>query len=119
MIKVDSKVFDTKKDIYILELSNNIKLAVSKEDYESYKIGDNYLGSLNVMGYAIMKGNDFLSDYITTTDFNQPHNIDYGSDPYIFKTKQEAYKLIELMEKQHNKGTFKVVEYRGYYKWRE
>lgn len=119
MIKVESKIYDVKKDVYILELSNNMRIEVLKEDYERFDIGDNYSGSLNVIGYAIIKGNDFLSNYITTTDYNQPHNIDYGNDPYIFKTRKQACDLIELMEKQHTKGTLSVVEYAGYYKWQE
>lgn len=110
-MKVESKVYDVRKDVYILELSNNMRVEVLEEDYERFEIGDSYLGDLFIKGWAIIKGNDFLSDFITTTDFNQPHNIEYGNNPYTFKTKEEACDLVRLMEKQYSKGTFKVVEY--------
>ena len=111
MIKVESKVYDHWKNAHILELSNNIRIEVEEEVYERFEIGDSYLGDLFSKGWAIIKGDNFLSDFITTTDFNQPHNIEYGNNPYTFKTKEEACDLVRLMEKQYKKGTFKVVEY--------
>ena len=111
MIKVESKTYDVWENVFILELSNNMRVEVEEEVYERFEIGDSYLGDLFIKGWAIIKGNDFLSDFITTTDFNQPHNIEYGNNPYTFKTKEEACDLVRLMEKQYIKGTFKVVEY--------
>jgi hypothetical protein len=109
-VSVESKLYNIISDVYVLELSNNLKVVVDEKKYNEYQIGDRFLESFIAKGYAIKKGGEYLNRYVNT-QFNQPHNLNFGNNPCLFENETEAYYLISLLEKHFNKGTFEVVEY--------
>lgn len=111
MIKIEGKLHDTINNKFFLELTNGATVTVTKEVFNSYNISDIYKQKGIIEGYIIMFKGKPISDY-TISFNNYVVDIVMGNPPKLFKTREEAKVILDLLNNRTKTYKYTIKQYR-------